>query len=279
MRTFLVTLILVSLFCTSSYAQLFYEIEFNEDLEEYVLAVHSDESWDKAPFNRTSTAQITIKAPTGTFYPSEIKNLIPNVLWEHNSTYEAPEEAPGHDYFSFGLSSIGTSGISYLKGEKTPLISFKNKFDCSESVQLINNESDPFMYPNKSGANIGNHITVLGAFKSNSYSGNINETTIPCQSIKPATDQRNFLREHFGLYPNPVVTTTNLTSDWPFDDIEVDAEVLDLSGRSVATKSLLLKRGSNTFEFDLSNASDGIYYIKLQTDSWQVTIDEVAKIE
>lgn len=278
MRTFLITTLLVGLFVTNNYGQIFYEIEFNEDLEDYVLSIHSDENWDKAPFNRTSTAQVTVKAPTGTFYPNEVKSLIPNVMWEHNSTYEAPDEEPGFDYFSFGLISNGTDGIAYTKGDKTPIISFKNKLDCSELVQLIDNENDAFMYPNKSGANIGNHITVLGAMKPNSYSGNINETTIPCHNIK-AIEHKNFLREHFGIYPNPVVTTTNLTSDWPFDDIEVEAEVLDLAGRAISNKKIMLKKGMNAFEFDLSAASSGIYYIKLQSSGWQVTIDEVAKIE
>jgi len=278
MRTILVTLLLVGLFTTTNYAQIFYEIEFNEDLEDYVLSIHSDESWEKAPMNRTSTAQITVKAPAGTFFPDQVKSLIPNVHWEHNSTYEAPEEAPEFDYFSFGLISNGTDGIAYVKGDKTPIISFKNKFDCSENVQLLDNESDPFIYPNKSGANIGNHITVLGAFKANSYGGNINETTIPCQDLQ-TIDQKNFLREHFGIYPNPVVTTTNLTSDWPFDDIEVEAEVLDLAGRSISNQKIILEKGTNIFEFNLSHASSGIYYIKLQSADWQVTIDEVAKIE
>jgi len=278
MRTFLATITLLC-FCVSvNYAQIYYEIEFNEDLEDYVLSMHSDESWDSAPMNRTSTAQITVKAPTGTFFPSEVKSLIPNVLWEHNSTYQAPEEAEEYDYFSFGLISNGTAGIQYIKGDKTPIISFKNKFDCSEHVQLIDNESEPFMYPNKSGANIANHITVLGALKANSYTGNINETTIPCQLSK-VEDNKLFLREHFDLYPNPVQTVTNLSTDWPFETIEADAEVLDLAGRSILTKSITLNKGTNNFEFDLTNASSGIYYIKLTSSKWDVTIDEVAKIE
>lgn len=278
MRRFATTLLIISAVLTATSAQIFYEIQYNDDVDEYVLSIHSDEDWNKAPFNRTSTAQLTIKAPSGTFFPDEVKSLIPNVLWEHNSTYIAPEEADEFDYFSFGLISNGTDGIQYLKSEKQPIISFKNKYECSENVQLIDNESDPFMYPNKSGANIGNHITVFGALQANSYSGNVNETTIPCNFIKDV-EHKYLLKEHFSIFPNPTDAITNLSSEWPFENIEAKATLLDLTGREYSTQNIQLIKGSNQFEFDLSEVSSGIYYIKLSSPNWDIIIDEVTKIK
>lgn len=277
MRRFLTTLLIISLIIPAVSAQIYYEIEFNTDVEEYVLSVHSDDAWEK-PYNRTSTAQITIKSPSGTFFPDEVISLIPNVLWEHNSSYYAPEESSDYDYFSFGLSSLGTDEIKYEKGAKIPIISFKNKYDCSDLVNLVDNESDAFMYPNKSGANIGNHITVLGSFKANSYSGNINETTIPCSKIEKE-DHKYLLKEHFSVFPNPTKTITNLSSDWPFENTDATATLLDLGGKSIISKDIQLIEGSNQFEFDLTHLSAGIYYIKISSPNWDIIIDEVAKIE
>jgi len=114
------------------------------------------------PSNITSTAQIVVKAPTGGFTVDSLTNLVSGVVFSDNSRSDAPAEAPDFDYISFGLDTRGTQAITYEKGVKVPLFSFKNSATCTDgSVTLMDNATDPFLN-NSSNANVNQQITVSG---------------------------------------------------------------------------------------------------------------------
>jgi hypothetical protein len=116
----------------------------------------------------TATAQVTIKAGTSTsvidsFNITDLQMLVPGVSWAQNSRYNAPVEAPGSDYISFGLVSYGTNAIPYVAGDTVPLFKWKNTGICSEdSVYLMAISGDAFAYPNSLNANVGQQLSVSG---------------------------------------------------------------------------------------------------------------------
>ena len=137
------------------------EIILNED-DKYEVALTPNISYS-FPNNITSTAQFTIRAPTGIFEISNLENAIPNVVFEQNSTIVAPSDAPDFDYFSFGLVSTGTQEIPYVNGERVALFTFENIGTCqNQAVVLMNNALDPFYPPNSQNVNSGQQITVSG---------------------------------------------------------------------------------------------------------------------
>jgi len=128
----------------------------------FTLSILSDTSF-APPFNITSTAQITLKVPTGGFEITDFTNLIDGVVFSPNSRTNAPAEEPTFDYLSFGLDTRGTQDINYEKGAKIPLFSFKNAGACSEkSVLLMDNATDPFFPPNSANANVSQQLTISG---------------------------------------------------------------------------------------------------------------------
>jgi len=131
------------------------------------------------PFNITSSAQVTIKAPTGGFTIANVTSLRPNTSWSHNSTYTAPIEDPLHDYFSIGLTSLGTSGFSYDSGVETPLFTFENTGNCTGPTELMM-AGDPFFPPNSQNGNVGCQITTLGGGQMNAWIGNYDTMSADC---------------------------------------------------------------------------------------------------
>ena len=137
------------------------EIILNED-DKYEVALIPSVSYS-FPNNITSTAQFTIRVPTGIFEISNLENSIPSVVFEQNSTTVAPVDAPDFDYFSFGLVSSGTQAIPYVEGERVALFTFENTGTCqNQPVVLMNNATDPFYPPNSQNVNSGQQITVSG---------------------------------------------------------------------------------------------------------------------
>ena len=127
-----------------------------------MVSMIPDTTWN-FPFNIVSTAQFTIKAPTGNFGIDTIINLIDQVVFFETSTVVQPTEAPGFDYISIGLGAQGTDKIPFEKGMKVNLFVMKNSLSCNiGSITLMNNFSDPFFPPNAQDANVGQQITVAG---------------------------------------------------------------------------------------------------------------------
>jgi hypothetical protein len=132
----------------------------------YEVSLITNKSWSGTDAI-TATAQVTIKVGTSTSSVDSftVWDLHPktNALWAQNSRYNAPAEAGGYDYISFGLVSYGTTEIPYVSGDTVPLFRFKNKGICSEdSVFLMPITGDPFAWPNSLNANVGQQLSVSG---------------------------------------------------------------------------------------------------------------------
>jgi len=113
------------------------------------------------PQNTTSTAQVTLKVPTGGFEVTNFQSLTPGASFEQNSRSNAPMEEPTFDYIVFGLTTLGTRTIEYTAGVKIPLFSFENGGTCTgNQVLFMENFIDPFYPPNSENANANQQITV-----------------------------------------------------------------------------------------------------------------------
>lgn len=120
----------------------YYEMEKLAD-GRYQVVMLSDTTW-AAPQNITGTMQVTWRAPAGGFEIGDLQSKVPNVTFGINGVVEAPSQAPAYDYFSVGLTSLGTGGINYIKGQRIPLFCFSNLGDCQGGeVELIDNDTDP----------------------------------------------------------------------------------------------------------------------------------------
>lgn len=135
-----------------------------EQLEngDYLISMTSDTTWE-FPNNVVSTAQITLKVPTGQFEIGSFTNLIESVIFFESSTITQPKEAPEYNYISIGLGSQGTSDIPFEKNRKVNLFTISNSKDCTTgTISLMNNFTDPFILPNEQDANVGQQLTVFG---------------------------------------------------------------------------------------------------------------------
>jgi len=140
---------------------LFFELE-QEDNGDFVVSLIPDTTWS-FPFNIVSTAQVTIKVPTGGFDVGEITDLIEGVSFFRTGRDNSPIEEPTFDYISFSLGSQGTSRIPFQRGEKVGLFSFTNVGICPDGdISLIDNLTDPFFPPNSKQSNAGLQMTVSG---------------------------------------------------------------------------------------------------------------------
>lgn len=159
--------------------QVNFKVEILPDGQTYQVLFLPDTTWTP-PDNITSTSQVTILAPSGGFEVDNVMALLPATAWSANSHFPSPSENPGFDYISFGLSSLGTSGISYNAGEEVPVFSFQNVGQCTGAVELMEND-DPFFPPNSLQANVGNQLATLGGgVENNSFSANYDRGSANC---------------------------------------------------------------------------------------------------
>lgn len=147
---------------------------------EFKIIITPDQSW-APPNSITNTATITLKAPTDTFVPAEIRSYTGN--WEVSNPIIAPAEAPNFDYFVFNLTSPLTN-INYEQGIDLELFSFVNTGECTKDVQIIDHTNDPFLPPNSLNANIGNYFTILGNGAGNAYAESLSSSQLKdCNGI------------------------------------------------------------------------------------------------
>lgn len=234
-----------------AFGQVKFGIELMPDQTTYLVSMQSDTTITP-PLNITSSVQITMRVPHGdapnNFTVGNLVNLQPNTAWDDNVHINSPTEAPAWDYISFALISLGTTGFTYDQGVTLPLFSFTNEADgCVGEIELINNETDPFLPPNSANANIGHSIVVFGAGLQNAYRGNIegNETALcvpeaPCfetptsQNISLCQSEifdgyyfendTTLVRHYFSQNGCDSMVTTQLTVFENYD-IEIDASV------------------------------------------------------
>ena len=181
---------------TVAHAQVKFKVERLPDTRFYMVSAVPDVTY-KSPMNLVSTAQVTLKVPTGGF---EVKNIQQfGTRWSVNGRANAPRESSEYDYISFGLRELGTAKLSFQKSQPIPLFAFEATGFCGENglVELMDNQSDALKTDNELKINAGNQITILGA-GGDAWKGNVvGENKAPCWSLRileSATATSNGLR-------------------------------------------------------------------------------------
>lgn len=271
----LIQLCLLLLFTvTTAFAQVEYQIEWIESTETYQVSLKSNTTWE-APYNITSTAQITIKVPTGDFEVDNFVNMIHNVSFEQNSRHNAPEESPEFDYISFGLNNIGTDKINYTEGEIIPLFSFKNSGTCNGEIYLIG-ENDAFMPPNQAMANVGNSITTLGGGPDNAWIGNVGDGKADCSFVNSVDEQQ--LLSSFNIFPNPVDDNLNLKFTWTESNEIMTITLFDINGKEVMNSKQTFTHGKNAIVLDVQELRAGTYTLEIKGDDLKLVVDRFVKL-
>ncbi len=170
--TFFLTVVTINLS-----AQIEGKITLADDNQTYIVSVIPQESY-AYPLSITNNAQISLRAPAGSYLPGEFTNV--TGFWSSSSIITSPDENPDFEYFSFYLAAALEDAI-YTAGEELILFSFINENpDCLGGIAIISNEDDPFLPQNSQSVNIGNYFSVLGAGIGNAYVGNVNEEGATC---------------------------------------------------------------------------------------------------
>jgi hypothetical protein len=138
----------------------------NDSVKVYLRSVTTR----NAPQNQVSSAQVTLKYPTGAlpdlvtifedFTVLSRITLFNNGNWEPNSRIQNPSIQPGYDFISFGLSNLGNTDIEMIAGVEIPLFAFAFSGECLGTVQLIDNDNDPFI--NNGVFSVDNSFDIFG---------------------------------------------------------------------------------------------------------------------
>lgn len=273
----LTSLFVLTTFCITT-AQIQFKLTMLEDGETYQVSLIPEKSWGH-PYNITSTAQVTVKVPSNSFEVDDLKTVQLGVDWQSNSRSDDPVEAPGTDYISFGLASLGTVDFNYEAGVEMPLFTFKNALPCSGSVILMNNEEDPFMAPNSRNANVGNSITIFGA-RGEAYVGNVSAyTEVPCQleGLTTSVESNEIIAEETKVYPNPAINEVFVDMNWKNGKTDGDLVILDATGREVKRQGVTLIDGFNQVQLPIEQLSFGIYSIEVQFGDKSLAVDRFVK--
>ncbi len=205
------------------------------------------------PQNTTSTAQVTLKVPTGSFEVTNFQSLTPGASFEQNSRSNAPMEAPEFDYIVFGLTTLGTRTIEYTAGVKIPLFSFENGGTCTgNQVLFMENFVDPFYPPNSENANANQQITVAATGS---------DLTIICNNSNEISD----CGEDIG---DPTEPTENLPTDTIYVTLPIEetttlciGDELNIAAANLGTVALCSGEGTV-----ITNLTDGSNCFDITTD-------------
>jgi len=264
-------------------AQVQFMLDLDPKTKTYVVSMLPNVTWEY-PHNRTATAQITIKAPTGAFDLKDFTSLTPGIDWDMNSRVDSPTEAPEYDYLSFSLLTTGLESIEFTKGKPTKLFCFKNNSSCSGQVSLINNNNDPFLPPNSRNANIGNSIAVHGA-KGEAYTKNVSNKAFECDfGIKTKQEAVLIpqitvsLEAYTEIFPNPSSELVNIAFSW--DQTEGDKDILLYDGNGALAQFYTerLIAGDNQLSLDVSTLIGGIYHIIIVDNGNRISLGKMMKI-
>ncbi len=259
-----------------SFGQVKFKLTKLADGKNYQVSMIPDITF-QSPLNVTSTAQVTLKAPTGGFEVDQIFNLQDGVEWEPNSLTERPQESPDSDYLSFGLITQGTDKILYEAGVEVPLFAFTNFLECQGQIALMDNNNDPFAMPNSRQVNIGNQITVLGA-QGDAYIGNASESVAPCGDNLTSIENIDQSKVNLNLFPNPAVAYIFVDFSWERKGENAQLKVLDLNGKLVKEKLIEINQGNNQLKIDIHSLAQGNYLMELTGETWKLSSDQFVKM-
>lgn len=244
---------------SNSNAQVQYKIERIGDNNNFMVYAIADETYD-TPKNIVSTAQVTLVAPSGSFQIDKVVNLYSNANWRVNGKSAAPKENQNADYIYFGLENLGTNAFRFTKGKETPLFLIQTK-TCEGTIALMDNDKDPFKFPNSQQINVGNTMTILGA-GGDAYKGLVKNFSIAdCKKTAAATLDDYKIR----VSPN-ITQPTTVQIEFMRRDNELEKgtiSIYDGAARVVWSQDINAQKGYNIVSADLSHLTNGIYYIML----------------
>ena len=284
-RIFYATLFLVA----SHYygkAQVQFLLDLDPNTEIYTVSMLPEVTW-KHPYNRTATAQITLKAPTGLFDLDEFMSLTPGVEWLMNSRVNSPAEAPAYDYLSFTLITTGLEPLEFTSGKPTKLFCFKNLTpDCSGEVALMNNKNDAFLPPNSRNVNVGNSIGVHGA-RGEAYTGNVSDKAYNCNVGKVKAEEvtpilqtvHETIELETQIFPNPTNNLVNIAFSWNKTEGDKQVLVYNSIGELAQFSKEKVTTGANQLSFDVSTLPSGIYNLILVEEGERVYLGKMMKVK
>ena len=275
---------------------LFFEINQNEN-EEYVISLIPDTTWT-FPRNIVSTAQVTVRVPTGGFEVGEPINLIEGVVFFRSGRDNSPIEAPEYDYISFSLGTQGTTRITFEKGQKVDLFAFANTGTCPDGVvTLMNNSSDPFYPPNSKQSNAGQQMTVSGfgapdlpvGVSGGGVSCNPDMTNpVDTMNTNPVDTMTTVPIDTMTTVPMDTIVDTTATP--PFIDsdlsVQVASQAISCAGANDGIIVLKVDNGVVPYNYiwntsattsSIENLSPGIYSVTIQ-DATGFTIERTVTI-
>ena len=90
------------------------------------------------------------------------------------------------------------------------------------------------------------------------------------------TSNINLAVSDFNIYPNPVKQEANITLFSNTGETGT-IKIYDLTGKEISTRAIRINSGSNTYKLNTKSWKNGIYIIKLETQSGQTITRKVVK--
>jgi hypothetical protein len=256
-------------------AQVSFRLQLLSDEKTYQVSIIPETTW-AAPFNITSTAQITLVMPEGSFEPKNVKSLQSGVDFAFNSIANTPIDNANSDYYSVGLSSLGTQKLVYKAGQEVPLFTFQNALPCSGSIALLDHKNDVFYKNPKKKANIGNYLSVYGA-AGDAYKGNVGTGVVPCADGRSVgTDMQV---SSIGITPNPFTTDLQFSAIYAAADATAVVEVVDALGVLAYAYSFEATEGKNAFSMPLTDLSTGMYTVTIKSSDRILYTTKLVKVD
>jgi hypothetical protein len=260
-------------------AQVQYKIALDSaDPNNYIVSMLPQVTWEY-PLNLTSTAQVTIKIPTGMPFDAEISSVAQGVEWQANSFVAQPIGDPTHDYVSFGMVTMGTSAFSYTEGTEVALFKFRNTaMPCIGEIALVDENQEPVQGLDGEYYNVGNQISVLGG-GGNVYNGNA-QGSVDC-SIVNAINPLNATFD-ISTYPNPTsdklnVAINRLPNSSQLEKLTIN--IINELGQTMAVRSLPANSANQLVVFDVSKYANGVYMLQIVSDTHSAYIQKINVIK
>lgn len=261
----IVLIAFVTVFVHSVQAQVKLQLSLMADKKTYVVSM-IPEATLSYPMNITGTAQITLRYSSGSqFTVSNLKNILPNVLWHDNAYLESPQSGRGYSFVSFGLRSQGTTAIPYEIGREVALFSFQNYYGCTGKIELLDNNVQNLSAEEALTYNIGNHWTTM-ANQTEAYTGNV-LSSVNCSVVSSTEDDKtDKLFSSLTAYPVPASDRLTLKINAKTADVQKlnQIQFLNAIGQVVLTQKVKVQSGEQELTVDVSSLTTGLYLFQLQ---------------
>jgi Secretion system C-terminal sorting domain len=268
MKKITLSLAAIALFSTMATAQVKYKLTRMADNATYMVSLVPDATWT-FPQNITTTAQVSLRVPkTAHFIAGRITSLVTDTKWLDNSYLETPEGDANNNYVLFSLQSMGTKALTFDNGRELPLFSFQNiGTTCFGTIELVDNNTEVTKAVVAKGFNVGQHIATLGS-NGEAFTGLVEGGKVNCQGITSAQDLDNNPLSITNVYPTPASTDVNV--EWKLADTKMsnlDLIITNALGETIYTQPLTPSKGFEKRTIDVRAYSEGMYFLRLKSDT------------